>query len=152
MSSHICAKCGKLLTLSQSNEPCPHCGSRERIVVALDVAVAAEKEAAAAELAKIHYNLEAGLSQIFRLTSSARSEVSPTEPIKLLEVNEDTVESGVMPLNFGPMPNRGINFPSTIIEVTPNEFKRIQMHELRLPEGWQIREELPRPFENLGGA
>ncbi len=151
MPSHICAKCGKVLTLSQSNEPCPYCGSRDRIVFDVDVAVLAEKEAAAEVLAKKHYELETGLSHVFRITTSAKSEVIPSEPIKLLEVNENTVESGVMPLSFGPMPTRGINFPTTIIEVTPNEFRRIQSQELRLPEGWQIREELPRPVDNPGG-
>jgi hypothetical protein len=65
-------------------------------------------------------------------------------------VNKNTVESGMMPLSFGPMPARGINFPSTIIEVTPDEFKRIQSHELRLPDGWEIREELPRPVDHPG--
>ena len=120
-------------------------------MVAVDVAVAAEKEAAAEVLAKKHYELETGLSHVFRITTSAKSEVIPSEPIKLLEVNENTVESGVMPLSFGPMPTRGINFPSTIIEVTPNEFRKIQARELRLPEGWQIREELPRPVDNAGG-
>ena len=39
------------------------------------------------------------IEQIFRLTSKA--EASRTEPIKLLEVNENTVSSGVMPLHFG---------------------------------------------------
>ena len=45
MSSHICAKCSKVLTLCQSNEPCPYCGSRDRIVFDVDVAVLAEKAA-----------------------------------------------------------------------------------------------------------
>jgi hypothetical protein len=85
------------------------------------------------------------------ITASAWCEVIPTEPSKLLEVNENTVESGVMPLSFGPMPTRGINFSSTIIEVTPDELRRIQSRELRLPDGWEIREELPRPVEHPEG-
>jgi len=107
---------------------------------------------AAKELANRHYELEAGLTQIFRITDKAESQVLPAYPIKLLEVNENTVESGVMPLHFGPAPASGIPFSSIIIEVTPNEFKKIQSNELKLPEGWEIGEELAKPSPSIGGA
>jgi hypothetical protein len=117
----------------------------------VDQAVASEKAAVAVELAKKHYDLEDGLSQIF-VTVNAEDEAGRSEPIKLLEVNENTVESGIMPLHFGPAPAIGIPYSSTIIEVTPNEFRKIQSHELKLPEGWEIGEELPKPAENTGGV
>lgn len=50
-----------------------------------------------------------------------------------------------MPLHSGPLPTHGIPYPSVIVEVTPAEFARIQSDELRLPPGWTIGEELPRP-------
>ena len=62
------------------------------------------------------------------------------------------LDSGIMPLHFGPAPAIGIPYSSTIIEVTPNEFRKIQSHELKLPEGWEIGEELPKPAENTGGV
>jgi hypothetical protein len=57
-----------------------------------------------------------------------------------------------MPLHFGPAPASGIPYPSVIVEVTPDEFKKIQSHELKLPEGWEIGEELARPTDVTGGA
>jgi hypothetical protein len=122
------------------------------MMFAVDEAIAAEKAAVAEELAKKHYEVEEGLTQVFRITTRAEVEASRTEPIKLLEVNENTVESGVMPLHFGPVPASGIPYSSIIIEVTPNEFKKIQSHELKLPEDWEIGEELPKPAEYSGGV
>jgi hypothetical protein len=49
-----------------------------------------------------------------------------------------------MPLYFGPMPGGGIPYPSVIAEVTPDEFDRIRLQELKLPDGWTIDEEYPR--------
>jgi hypothetical protein len=145
-----CAKCGELLTPQQTSAPCPNCGSLDRIVLAVDQGVASEKVATALDLARKHYDLEDGLSQIFVIVSA--DEAGRSEPIKLLEVNEYTVESGIMPLHFGPAPSAGIPYSSIIIEVTPNEFQKIQSHELKLPEGWEIGEELPKPAANTGGV
>jgi hypothetical protein len=113
-------------------------------------AVLKAKAKAAKELASKHFEVEAGLTQIFRIQDEA--ETVRGEPIKLLEVNENTVPSGVMPLRFGPAPASGIPFSSVIVEVTPEEFKRIQSHELKLPEGWEIGEELPKPSDPRGGS
>ena len=60
------------------------------------------KDEEAMALAQKHYELEAGLTQIFRITGIAELELRPVEPIKLLEVNENTVPSGIMPIQFGP--------------------------------------------------
>jgi len=68
----------------------------------------------------------------------------PDTPIKLLEVNTNTFASGVMPVYFGPVRASGILYPSVIVEVTPDEFERIRSHQLSLPNGWMIAEELPR--------
>jgi hypothetical protein len=53
-----------------------------------------DKSQVARELAKKHYQAEAGLQSVFRLTGSAEVELRPIEPIKLLEVNTNTVASG----------------------------------------------------------
>ena len=104
----------------------------------------ASKDEEARRLAQKHYQIEAGITQIFGITGSAEVEVSPTEPIKLLEVNENTIPSGIMPIQFDPAPGAGIHYPSVIIEVTPDEFQDIQTQALTLPEGWTIRELIPR--------
>jgi hypothetical protein len=124
----------------------------DRDVFALDQAVVDDKAQVARELAKKHYQAEAGLQSVFRLTGSAEVEVRPVEPIKLLEVNTNTVASGVLPVQFGPAPASGIPYPSIIVEVSPEEFEKIKTQELKLPKGWQVGEEMPRPADGPGGA
>jgi hypothetical protein len=99
----------------------------------------------AVELARKHYQIETGMTQIFRLTGSADVEFRPNEPIKLLEVNENTVPAGIMPIQFGPSPASGLNYPTIIVEVTPDEFQKIQNQHLELPHGWKIGDPIPRP-------
>lgn len=105
------------------------------------------KEEEARELAQKHYQIEAGITQILHITGTADAEVSPAEPIKLLEVNKNTVPSGVMPVQFGPNPAAGIHYPSIIIEVTPEEFQRLQTRELSLPSDWTVGDLILRQEE-----
>ena len=105
------------------------------------------KDEEAMESARTHYQIEPGMTQIFRMTGSADVEFRPNEPIKLLEVNENTVPSGIMPIHFGPAPASGRNFPTIIVEVTPDEFQKIQDRRLELPHGWKVGEPIPRPPE-----
>lgn len=107
------------------------------------------KDETANELAQRHYEIEVSIKQILRITGTAEVEVSPAEPIKLLEVNENTVAAGIMPLTFGSAPDFGIDYPSVIIEVTPEEFAKIQAHELQLPNGWTLGDEIPRQEAKL---
>jgi hypothetical protein len=109
------------------------------------------KDEAAKELAQKHYQVEEGLTKVFRITSNPELEVNPGEPIKLLEVNAATVPSGVMPLHFGPAPASGIPYSSVIVEVTPEEFEKIKTHEIRLPNGWVLGEEFLKPEVVAGG-
>jgi hypothetical protein len=102
------------------------------------------KEEAARELANKHYEIEPSVTQIFTVCDRPELEVLPTEPIKLLEVNENTIASGIMPLGFDAAPASGIPYPAVIIEVTPDEMKKIQSNELSLPHGWQLGALLPR--------
>jgi hypothetical protein len=103
-----------------------------------------EKDQVAKKLADKHFDLEPGITRIFKLRAEPALEEMSGTPIKLLEVNVDTPPSGIMPLYFGPVPSSGINYPSVIVEVTPDEFEKIQLHELKLPNGWMIGEEFPR--------
>jgi hypothetical protein len=103
------------------------------------------KDEEAIDLAQRHYEVELGLSEIIRFTNTAEVERTWNEPIKLLEVNENTIESGILPIYFGPAPESGIHFPSVIIEVTPEEYRKIQSNELQLPDGWRFSAPIPRP-------
>jgi hypothetical protein len=98
-------------------------------------------------LAQAHYLVEPGLVSIFRLIGPAGTE---EEPIKLLEVNRDTVPTGIMPLGFDAAPDRGIPYPSIIVEVTPDEYEQIRSGALALPNGWRIGDEIPN--ESAGVA
>jgi hypothetical protein len=102
------------------------------------------KDEEAESLAQKHYEVETGLTQIYRITGAAEFEVSPAEPIKLLEVNENTVPSGIMPIQFGPSPASGQHYSSVVLEVTPDEYRKIQTEELRLPHGWKVGQPIPR--------
>jgi hypothetical protein len=48
------------------------------------------------------------------------------------------------------MPSAGIHYPSIIVEVTPEEFDRIQSQELKLPAGWTLGEPISR--EEVGAG
>lgn len=104
------------------------------------------KDQEALELARLHYQIETGLIEIYRIvTGSDDLERLPNEPIKLLEVNENTVPSGVRPIRFGPSPASGLNFASIVVEVTPDEYQRIHSHQPELPHGWKVGDMIPRP-------
>ena len=140
-----CRQCGLTLAPAQHGDPCPRCGSKEKLVTGADQATAVDVADAVRELAMRHYEIEDGLVQIFRITDRSATQSSEDEPIKLLEVNANTPETGIMPLYFGPVPASGIPYASVIIEVSPNEFDKIKSNELKLPNGWAIGEEIARP-------
>lgn len=103
-----------------------------------------DREKVRKKLARIHYDSEPGITEIFAIRGEPDDEARPDEPIKLLEVNEDTIAAGIMPLGFDPYPTTGMLFRSVIVEVTPEEMEKIQRQELPLPSGWTVCELLPR--------
>ena len=96
-------------------------------------------------LAQHHYAMEQAVTDIFEIEESLTG-----ERISLLEVNENTIPSGIVPIPFDPIPASGIHFPSIIVEVTPDEFAKIQRNELSLPDGWRLGSRIPRSRENGG--
>ncbi|MBY0589089.1 hypothetical protein K2X85_18090 [bacterium] len=103
------------------------------------------KEEVARTLAKKHFEAEVGLQKIILLSGGNDAEATPTEPIKLLEVHADAVPSGLLPIAFGPSPASGVPYPTVILEVSPDEFKKIQSQELPLPRQWTLGTEFFRP-------
>ena len=95
----------------------------------------------AATLARAHYEVEPGLRAIYRLESADPNDLR----IKLLEVNEQTVPTGIVPVGFPPHPASGLHYPSVVIEVTPQEYEAIQRKQLDLPSGWKVRDVYERP-------
>jgi len=99
------------------------------------------KEAVAQRLAEAHYAIDHAVELIVQLVAAPEKEQDPKEPIKLLEVNRDTTASGIVPVFFGPHAASGTFYPSIIIDVTPEEFERIQRDSSTLPNGWRIGRE-----------
>ena len=104
-----------------------------------------DKNEVAKLLAQCHYRTDSTLVQVVRLMCDDATEDRPDEPIKLLEVNEATVASGIVPLQFDAHPESGIDYSSVIVEVTPEEYDEIEAGRLELPNDWQIGDLLARP-------
>lgn len=104
-----------------------------------------EYDVAAKLLAQRHYQFEPAITEIRTLTSGLP--FGPNEPIRLIEVNANTIASGIMPLRFDAAPASGIPFPSVIVEVTPDEYEQIKKDQSMLPNGWTLGPLLPRPEE-----
>jgi hypothetical protein len=105
---------------------------------------ATEKEIAAETLAASHYDAEPRLARIIHFTCSPDIEARPAEPIKLLEVNSAASHTKrLTTLHFKSSPS--IPFPVDLIEVTPDQYDRIQAKKLKLPAMWQIGKEIPKP-------
>jgi hypothetical protein len=104
------------------------------------------KNAVAQRLAEAHYAVEPGIELIVQLLATPDREADPKEPIKLLEVNQNTTAEGIHPVFFGPHAPSGIFYPSVIVEVTPAEYEQIERDPTSLPNGWRLDRELgPAP-------
>lgn len=88
------------------------------------------------QLAHAHKTVEPDIVAIYRVRDPLR-ELDSEEPIKLLEVNPSTSASGIMPIGFRSDTGMGIPYPSVIMEVTPDEWKRIQSGDMALPNNWR---------------
>ena len=96
------------------------------------------KNEVAQELASFHAEVEQSVVKVIRLRTD--QEDDPNEPIKLLELNRNTIPSGIVPVYFGPSDE--IPFPSVVVEVTESEFGKVEQQTLMLPNGWRLGEVL----------
>jgi len=94
-----------------------------------------DKDEVAALLAVAHREAEPGITRIVRLVGPRETEAR--EPVKLLEVNPATSPSGVLPIAFTADPPN-VPYASVVIEVTPDEYTRIERGELPLPNDWSL--------------
>ncbi len=93
------------------------------------------KDAVATELIRAHFDVEPHLTEVWRIFGD--NEASPTEPIKLLEVNVATVATGsITPSSF--TPTHDVPFPTIIVELTPQEFEAVKQDPSKLPRGWSL--------------
>ena len=100
------------------------------------------RDEAARHLAElqVHVNPTIHVYRVF--SSDALAEQSETEPIILLYVNEFTFPSeDIWPLGFEPTPASG-NYPTIIMDITPEQFESLKGGEILLPHNWRLGEEL----------
>lgn len=63
--------------------------------------------------------------------------------IRLMEVVDGSPSAeDVLAFRFAPDEARGVRYPVVIVELSPDEFDRLERGELTLPVGWTDREEL----------
>jgi hypothetical protein len=113
------------------------------------------KDEVASRLAQAHYIVEPGITRIVRLVKDGDAEADPSEPIKLLEVNDSSLPLGMRPIYFRPHMASGIVYPSVIVEITPEEYDRFVCgdDQLRLPEGWSVGVSIERePVPQVTGS
>ena len=107
----------------------------------------ADKDEEARKLAEAHYEVEVGITQIFRITRSAEAEVLPNEPIKLLEVNENTIPVGIMPLASARRRRMAFIIRRSSSRSLRRSSKEFSPRNSPLPDGWTISDLVPRPLE-----
>lgn len=105
-------------------------------------ATIAAKRLAAERIAERDYEAISSIEHICRLIGD--DEHRPDEPVKMLEVDSETIPSGMQPLCFGHCPEQGINYPCILISVTPEEFDCIEDGSMRLPNGWRREQSYSR--------
>ena len=92
-------------------------------------------------LAKVHFEVEPNLQRV-HLLEPFRSD-DPRDPIRLLEVVEGTLEGDILPVGFASDPERGIDYPFSIIEMSPREYKDLSGKPLHVDQHvWTIGEQL----------
>lgn len=93
------------------------------------------KDEAAQTLIRWHFTIEPATLEIYRFL--AHDEETADEPIKLLEVNQATMETGrIDTFPFGPAGD--IPYPIVIAQITPEEMQRVRDGSIVLPQGWDL--------------
>jgi hypothetical protein len=91
----------------------------------------------AEELVVSHREVEPNLRRVFFYRDPDGREVRLVEIVDGSPSVED-----VLPFRFAPDEAHGVPFPVVIVELSPDEFERVERGELPLPAGWTDRVEL----------
>lgn len=110
--------------------------------------VLGQKRRYAQKMARRQYAIDPGMQKIFWVLGPTKAEQDASEPVKLLQVNKDTMATGILPLFFPIIPEEGFPFRSVIIEITPEEYKKVKSRELNLPNGWKLGPLIPPAGRN----
>jgi len=95
----------------------------------------------ARSLAEAHSRVDPHLRRVYLI--EPLDDQNPNDPIKLLEVVEGTIERGIEPVGFVANPGRGIEYPSIIVEISPNEYKALRKGKLDFRTfGWTLGKKL----------
>ena len=95
------------------------------------------RESVARQLADLHFTIDPSMQRIFWFRAPDESDDDLEEPIKLLEVSEETIPGGILPIHFGPRPSKGLPYSMLIVEITPEEYES-------LPRDWERQVEIVR--------
>ena len=89
--------------------------------------------AVARELAEAHREADKKTTTIKLFPSSQQEE------IHLLEVSAAAPTTGeVLPFGFAADPAHGVDYPSVVILLSPEEWQQVEHGDLSLPSGWNL--------------
>lgn len=87
-------------------------------------------------LAIQHYAADPGITDVWYLRDS------PKQEIRLIEVNTlltGLSDEDIIPVDFG-FDVEGLNYTLLVVDVTPDQWKRLQAGALPLPEHWTLND------------
>ena len=87
-------------------------------------------------LAKQHFAADPGITDVWYLPDS------PEQEIRLIEVNAlltGLSDEDIIPVDFG-FDVEGLNYTLLVVDVTPDQWQRLQAGALPLPEHWTLRD------------
>jgi hypothetical protein len=105
-----------------------------------------DKDKVADELIDWHFRTDPGTITVYRIMSADEEAIG--EPIKLLEVSEDTFGTGrVDAFGFGPAED--VPYSMVIAIVSKQEIIQIENGDIKLPDGWSLKasRKYERPIE-----
>jgi len=83
----------------------------------------------ARELARLHRDEDPDTQEVYFFEA-------PGE-VRLLEISGSVGYTGeLLPFKFGARPDKGIDYPSVVILLTPEELEDLREGRLALPDGW----------------
>ncbi|MEY3210811.1 MAG: hypothetical protein RIT28_1292 [Pseudomonadota bacterium] len=90
------------------------------------------KDEVAEALIAYHFRIEPGMIEIYRLDDPDDAEA----PIRLLEVNQETIGTDAEIISFGFAPSERVPFSTVVAEITPSELDQLRVRGF--PQGWDL--------------